>query len=229
MKKGRVDECRRGDQLGSAPHSALGRRSVLKGSVLGGGAMLVGGLFTGLLPKPALAEGGPSGDLQAASPSGTDAGVKSLGEVVPIKLEYVFQIRIDFSERVSFNTPTGRRAYVPAISGVIDGPRLQGRVVPRSGADYAGNGRLNAHYMLQASDGTMIYINNTGYLYPVDGKPIDRSDPSWSGDREFYFRCTPVFDTPVGPHDWLTRTVIVGTAKRYAKPDHTIFTYYAVL
>jgi uncharacterized protein DUF3237 len=118
---------------------------------------------------------------------------------------------------------------VPAVSGVIEGPRLQGRVVPHSGADYAGNGRLNAHYMLQASDGTMIYINNQGYLYPTNGKAIDRSDPSWGGDSDFYFRCTPVFDTPIGPHDWLTRTVIVGSGKRHANPDHTIFTYYAVL
>ena len=83
--------------------------------------------------------------------------------------------------------------------------------------------------MLQASDGAIIYINNTGYLYPTDNKPLDRSDPSWGGDREFYFRLTPVFDTPVGPHDWLTRTVIVGTGKRHANPDYTIFTYYAVL
>jgi hypothetical protein len=42
-------------------------------------------------------------------------------------------------------------------------------------------------------------------------------------------RTPPVFDTPVGPHDWLTRTVILGTGKRHANPDNTIFTYYAVL
>ncbi len=201
----------------------IDRRSMLKGSVLGG-AVLAESLF-GLLPAPARAE------TQNTAPAagGPESGAKTLGEIAQIKLEYVFQIRIDFSERVSFATPNGRRAYVPAVSGVIEGPRLQGKVVPHSGADYAGNGRLNAHYMLQASDGTMIYINNTGYLYPIDGKPIDRNDPTWGGDREFYFRCTPVFDTPVGPHDWLTRTVIVGTGKRHANPDYTIFTYYAVL
>jgi hypothetical protein len=38
-----------------------------------------------------------------------------------------------------------------------------------------------------------------------------------------------VFDTPEGPHDWLTRTVILGTGRRYGNPDHTIFTYYEVL
>lgn len=199
---------------------SIDRRSILKGSVVGGAA-LAGSLFS-LLPDPALAA---TQNPAAATPS--DA--KPLGEIVPIKLEYVFQIRIDFSERVSFATPNGRRAYVPAVSGVIEGPRLQGKVVPHSGADYAGNGRLNAHYMLQASDGAYIYINNTGYLYPIDNKPLDRNDPSWGGDREFYFRITPVFDTPVGPHDWLTRTVIVGTGKRHANPDYTIFTYYAVL
>ena len=196
----------------------IDRRSLLKSSMMGGAALA--GLA---LPLSAA----PGSSRDAAAQSGAEP--KHLDVIEPIKLEYVFQIRIDFSERVSFQTPNGRRAYVPAVSGVIEGPRLQGIVVPHSGADYAGNGRLNAHYMLKASDGTMIYINNTGYLYPIDGKPIDRNDPSWGGNREFYFRITPVFDTPIGPHDWLTRTVIVGTAKRHANPDYTIFTYYAVL
>ena len=222
MKTTRPDERAFRGVVGKQPNMSIGRRSLLKGSVLGGSAVLAESLF-GLLPDPALAAG------QNAAPPATEGAAKSLGEIAPIKLEYVFQIRIDFSERVTFQTPTGRRAYVPAVSGVIEGPRLQGRVVPHSGADFAANGRLNAHYMLQASDGAMIYINNTGYLYPADNKPIDRSDPSWGGDRDFYFRLTPVFDTPVGPHDWLTRTVIVGTGKRHANPDNTIFTYYAVL
>jgi Protein of unknown function (DUF3237) len=199
------------------PEAPIDRRALLRGGV---------GLLTAMA-LPLAAAGDAPAQNPARSPAGTEAA--HLDVIETIKLEYAFQIRIDFQERVSFQTPNGRRAYVPAISGLIEGPRLQGIVVPHSGADYAGNGRLNAHYMLKASDGTMIYIHNTGYLYPVDGKPIDRNDPSWGGDREFYFRCTPVFDTPVGPHDWLTRTVIVGTGKRHAKPDYTIFTYYAVL
>ncbi len=208
---------------------AIGRRAVLKGSMLGGSAVLAEGLLGGLLPNLARADARDLGqEANATSAAGNTSG-KPLGEIEQIKLEYIFQIRIEFSERVSFKTPNGRRSYVPAVSGVIEGPRLQGRVVPRSGADYAGNGRLDAHYMLQASDGTMIYINNTGYIYLKNGKQIDRNDPSWGGDSDFYFRVTPVFDTPVGPHDWLTRTVIVGSGKRYANPDHTVFTYYAVL
>ncbi|TJY69655.1 DUF3237 domain-containing protein [Arthrobacter sp. CAU 1506] len=145
-----------------------------------------------------------------------------------IELEYAFSIRIDFTERVRFQTPAGKRSYVPAAGGEIWGPRLQGRVVGGSGADYAGVYGLDAHYMLEASDGSPIYIHNSGYLYPMDGSETRLDDPSWGGDREFYFRITPRFDAPVGPHDWLTRTIIVGTGQRVANPDHTVFTYYAV-
>ena len=220
---------KRRNPLADSPEAAIDRRSLLKGTMLGGTAMVAAGLFPVLLPESVRAGQSAAGESQKAAEPRPNGVTKQLGEIEAIKLEYVFQIRIDFKERVSFKTPNGRRAYVPAISGVIEGPRLQGRVVPHSGADYAGNGRLNAHYMLQASDGTMIYINNTGYLYRTDGKEVSRDDPSWGGDAEFYFRVTPVFDTPVGPHDWLTRTVIVGSGKRHANPDHTIFTYYAVL
>jgi hypothetical protein len=151
-------------------------------------------------------------------------------EAIPtIDLEYIFTIRIDFKERISIQGPQRSRVYVPPAGGTIWGPRLQGRVVPYSGADYASKGRLDAHYMLQADDGTWIYINNMGYLYPKDGSETPRNDPSWGGDREYYFRITPYFETPSGPHEWLTHTVIVGTGERHANPDHTIFTYYAVL
>jgi hypothetical protein len=43
-----------------------------------------------------------------------------------------------------------------------------------------------------------------------------------------YFRCTPSFRAPIGPHDWLNRTVIVGGGQRHQDPDYTIFRYYAV-
>jgi Protein of unknown function (DUF3237) len=219
-----------------APVSDLGidRRAILKGSVLGG-ALLAENVLAPLASRASSV----SSESKSASPqdaaastaiaTSTDNSQKHLEAIEPLKLEYVFQIRIDFSQRVSFKTPTGTRAYVPAVSGVIDGPRLQGIVVPHSGADYAAHGRLNAHYMLQASDGAMIYIHNTGYIYRTDNQQISRNDPSWNGDADYYFRITPVFDTPIGPHDWLTRTVILGTGKRHANPDHTIFTYYAVL
>lgn len=149
--------------------------------------------------------------------------------VPKIKLDYAFSVRIDFSERVVIDGPVRSRVYVPPSGGEIWGPRLQGKVVPYSGADYASNGLLNAHYMLQASDGAWIYIYNTGYIRRKDGKPVEVDDTKSGQKIDYYFRITPYFDAPFGPHEWLNRTVMVGTAKRYPNPDHTIFTYYAVL
>lgn len=147
-----------------------------------------------------------------------------------LDLEYVFSIRIDFKERRIWNTPAGKRVWVPVAGGRIWGPRLKGAVVPYSGADYADAYGLEAHYILEADDGTPIYIHNRGYIRQIGGARVDPNDPRWGGDNEFYFRITPRFDAQTGPHDWLNRTVIVGTGKRAAHPeDHTVFSYYALV
>lgn len=155
-----------------------------------------------------------------------------------LEYEFVFQVRLDFEERTRFQptTPMGGRVYVPVVGGTITGPRLQGRVMPQSGADWArghsdGASEINAHYMFEASDGTPIYIHNRGYLYGRgdDGKPIPpEQKKGFEIVPSTYFVCTPVFDTPVGPHDWLTRTVIVGLGQRISEPDHSIFNYFEI-
>lgn len=159
-----------------------------------------------------------------------------------LNLEFVFQIRMVFKERMRLapTTPMGGRVYVPPMAGEVSGPRLQGIVMPYSGGDYArgrsdGVAELNAHYMLQANDGALIYINNRGYLYGRDDsdRPLILSEEQkqtqgFKIKSNTYFRITPVFDAPVGPHDWLTRTVIVGRGRRMPEPDHTVFDYYAV-
>lgn len=142
------------------------------------------------------------------------------------RLEHVFDIEVLFgADRLIFGPLPGgsSQGYTPAIGGTISGPRLSGIVVPNSGADYAtvrsdGTIELSAHYLLQADDGTMIYIQNSGYLV----RPAEESQPS-------YFRLTPRFRVPEGRHDWLSRTVIVGGGERRTDPDRSLFRYYALL
>lgn len=146
--------------------------------------------------------------------------------LLDVKLTHVFDIRIDFDDRrMVFGPISGgdKQGYTPLKSGTITGPRLNGRVMDMSGADFAvvrNDGVLEAyaHYMLEADDGTPIYIHNRGYLYNLQ--------PNAPGPA--YFRCTPYFRAPVGRHDWLNRTVIVGGGERHSNPDHTIFRYFAV-
>jgi hypothetical protein len=185
----------------------------------------------------------------AVTPSLDPIGLDYAG-IAPIALKFAFRIRIYFKERRRFepSTPMGGRVYVPPAGGDISGPRLQGKVLPYTGADWArgradGAAELNAHYMLEASDGTPIYIHNRGFLYGrgADGKPLPRSlvPPSqkgtteggattWSVPQDLYFFCIPEFDAPYGPHEWLTRTVILGRGVRIPAPDHTCFDYYTV-
>ena len=151
------------------------------------------------------------------------------------KLEHVFDVTVTFGPDRTIFGPLpggGHQGYTPPHGGTISGPRLNGTVVPHSGADYAtvrGDGviELNAHYMLRAEDGTLIYINNRGYIVPA---PEGQGEPNEQGlIQPAYFRFTPTFRVAAGPHDWLARTVIVGAGERRREPDHSIFRYYAVL
>lgn len=142
-----------------------------------------------------------------------------------VKLVHAFDIRMNFATRLIFGPISGgaRQGYVAFKDGVISGPRLNGKLMEASGADWAvvrtdGVVETNAHYILEADDGTPIYIQNRGYIY--------NTQPNAPGPA--YFRCTPYFRAPIGKHDWLNRTVIVGGGERHENPDYTLFRYYAV-
>jgi hypothetical protein len=86
--------------------------------------------------------------------------------------------------------------------------------------------------MIEADDGTPIYIRNLGYVHG----PLRRPDqgPEEAPAISSYFRCTPYFRAPAGPHDWLNRSVVVGVGQRRPKvaaddpPDHSLFRYYVI-
>jgi len=174
-----------------------------------------------------------------------DAGEAAApGDVPKINLKHAFSLSIFFKERIRIDSPGGR-VFVPTVGGEIWGPRLQGKVVPYGGADYAGGHGFDAHYALQASDGALIYIRNRGYMKRLGdppgpgvseppprkpGEPLNQTMQGGAGANvPLRFRITPLFDAPEGPHDWLNRTLIIGHGARYSGPDHTIFSYYEVL
>ena len=151
-------------------------------------------------------------------------------------LEHCFSVLLRFPEGprsrflpafMGFN-----RGYVAVESGEVTGPKLQGRVVPRSGGDWprlwpSGLIEFEAHYMMEASDGTPIYIRNMGIAY-ASPETIRRIEAGETVPPEEmpYLRVTPRFEVPAGPHEWLARTMFIGTAER--KGNQTQFEYYAV-
>ncbi len=210
---------------------SISRRRFLGGATTAG-AVALSGLA---LAENAAAETppGPSGNdaLPPAWFEGPDPSIPKAG------LRWAFSDTVFFADRVMITTlesPAGH-GYTSVGGGEIWGPRLQGRVLPHSGADYYKT-TFTTYYMFQAADGALIFIHNRGtmrrFAGPYErGKPVAAppAPPAKQGSVWTRFRATPVFTAPLGPHDWMNHTVFVANSQRQANPDHTVFTYYEVL
>jgi len=157
--------------------------------------------------------------------------------LLTLRYQHAFDVRINFERRWTTGAihPGGPSQGYTSLGTdcTVSGPRLSGKLVEYSGADWPviradGVVELNAHYMIRADDGALIYVRNLGYVHG----PLQRPDGTHLAP---YFRCTPYFRAPDGPHEWLNRTVIVGVGQRHPKlkpedePDHSLFRYYEVL
>ncbi|MDQ2640585.1 MAG: DUF3237 family protein [Pseudomonadota bacterium] len=156
-------------------------------------------------------------------------------EMAPPGLGFAFRILLELEPgpRLRFEPAfeAGRRGFVAVLGGTIDGPRLQGRVVSHSGGDWprlwhSGLVDFEAHYMLEAADGTPIYIHNRGLAYAPPDVLVRLESGMPVRPEETYCRVTPRFEVPAGPHDWLARTVFVGKGERHGAKS--VFDYYAV-
>ncbi len=156
------------------------------------------------------------------------------------RLEFCFAIRIKFANiQMLGDMPSGAaRGAVYIADGTIDGPRLKGRVLKDSGGDWSlfrpdGVLAMDARYMLEADDGTLILLHNRGYLWGRTPDVMPRMR-AWMFDGgpavhfdEFYLRSAPTFEVAKGKHDWLMRHVFVGVGDRF--PDGNIIRYFALL
>lgn len=109
--------------------------------------------------------------------------------------------------------PFGERLHIPITDGRVHGPRLSGRILP-GGSDWPiigpdGHTRVEAHYTIEAEDGTLIYVRNRG-IRVSSAEALDRVRRGETVDpSEFYMRGAPTFDVPDGPHAWLRERLFV--------------------
>ena len=152
-------------------------------------------------------------------------------EPVTPHLERLCRVIVEITEPlVVGDTPLGRRRIIPITGGRVEGPRLQGVVLP-GGADWQivradGGAVLEARYTIRAVDGALIYVRNIGMRHgPPDvlarlgrGEPVDPA--------AYYFRTAPRFETGAPSYAWLNDVVAVGSAVR--RRDAVILDFYAV-
>ena len=150
------------------------------------------------------------------------------------ELEFAFSMELEFppQERIRFQPDSHdfTRGFVAVAGGKIWGPMLNGRVVAGSGGDWpriwkSGLFEFEAHYMLEAEDGTPIYIHNCGIAF-ASPDTIRMIEQGQHPTEAPYCRITPRFEAPQGPYGWLNKKIIVGTSER--RGNKSVFDYYVV-
>lgn len=148
------------------------------------------------LDRRTMLVGGVAGVAALAAPG--EAAAAGAERLTSLPLEFVYEaiVTLGPAEQVGA-TPLGRRVRIPITGGTFEGPRIRGTILPE-GMDWQliradGYTVLEASYLMRERDGTLIQIRNTGVAGPG------------------YVRSTPVFEVPLGPHQWLNQSVFTGT------------------
>lgn len=136
-----------------------------------------------------------------------------------VETDFLFEARVALAEPMHVGqTPAGYRMIVMVAGGRFTGPKLNGEIVPMSGADWSliradGVGSLNVRMCLKTDDGAMIYVHWHGLMafepdeqdYALDFAKED--DPQ--GAQRYYFRASPQFETADERYAWLNKMVCV--------------------
>jgi len=134
-------------------------------------------------------------------------------------LEYAFTIRAEIGRTMTGGASrNGERLHIAIDGGRVEGPRLGGTIAP-GGSDWPllrpdGASRISACYTIVASDGTPILVRNEG-IRVSSPEVLTRLRAGEAVDpAEYYFRTTPVFEAPDGPHAWLNDAMFVASLCR---------------
>lgn len=140
-----------------------------------------------------------------------------------IETEFLFEAHVALAEPMHVgHTPNGYRMIVNVRGGSVDGPRLRGRVLPMSGADWSrirgdGVGALDVRMCVESHDGAIIYVHWHGLMvfaeenkeYALDFAKPD--DPAGAG--RYYFRTCPQFETGDERYAWMNRIIAVSASR----------------
>jgi hypothetical protein len=151
----------------------------------------------------------------------------------PPQLEHVCDLAVTISAPVEIgHTAAGLRRMIPITGGVVQGPRLNGRVLA-GGADFQlilGGGtqaHLDARYAIELDDGTRVFVQNTALRVASleNSQRIMRGEPVNPAD--IYFRCQPKLEATSEKWAWLSESQFIGTGRR--APDGVFLSFYRVL
>jgi Protein of unknown function (DUF3237) len=161
----------------------------------------------------------------------TATPVDQLPLVTALPVEHLFDMHVDLQPAQPISTPVGARLTFITTGGVIEGPKLQGELLP-GGGDWLlvgsdGTGRVDVRATLRTHDGALIHYESRGIIkIPADG--MQRlAEGEVLPFAETYVRTTPRFETADERYAWLSEVVAVGY--NILSPNHIDYRIYQVL
>jgi hypothetical protein len=115
-------------------------------------------------------------------------------------------------------TPYGERRIINILGGTVEGPKLNGKVLP-GGADWQivradGVVHLNARYTIETDTGGQILVDAEGYRHgPPEVMAALARDETVDPQR-YYFRTLMRFETADPGAAWLNRILAIGRGAR---------------
>jgi hypothetical protein len=128
--------------------------------------------------------------------------------------------------------PLGTRRVIPIAGGTVDGPRLQGAILP-GGADWQlvaddGTAVIDTRYLMRTDDGALIVITTQGFRHGSPDVVARIAAGEAVAPDEYYFRVAARLETAVtSRHAWVNRTVFVAIAAR--RQSSVSYDLYALL
>jgi hypothetical protein len=145
--------------------------------------------------------------------------------------ERLLDMHVELQPAQLISTPVGIRLTFITNGGVIEGPRLNGKILP-GGGDWmlVGSdqiGRVDVRATLQTHDGALIHYETRGVIkVPADGLARLAAGEVLPFD-ETYVRTTPKFETADDRYLWLNE--IVAVRYNILSPDHIDYRIYQLL
>jgi Protein of unknown function (DUF3237) len=151
--------------------------------------------------------------------------------IAPPGLAHVADLSADVAAPIEIGTSaSGRRRVIPILGGRLTGPRLSGRVLPGAN-DYQiirsdGVLELQARYVIETSDGALIFVENTGLREGPADVLARQAAGEWVDPSLVYFRTVPRFETAAPAYQWLMRRIFICAGARF--PTEVRVAFYEV-
>ena len=132
-------------------------------------------------------------------------------------MKHAFRLDLRFDRPLEFPSMSGERGFFRVVESSIDGERIKGAVAD-DGGDWIvfrpdGVVETESRMMIRTQDGVLVYLRSRGVIRarPEQLAAFKAGEGLDAGGA--YYRAAPYFDAPVGPYDWLTKALFVGTGQ----------------